>query len=311
MSTPTVQHIPIHANEYPQETTFAGNPLSVDTDIVVPVYNEETELGSSIMILVEQAKALELMPDPITVQIVIADNASSDKTWSLACSLTEAFPDYVRAIRIPQKGRGRALKTSWLSSQARVMAYMDVDLSTDVAQIPELVRPILDGSADISFGSRLMPQSSVKRCAKREFISRTYNRMLQNYLNVTFHDAQCGFKAISAEAAHALLPQVEDNEWFFDTELLVLAERLGIAMSEFPVRWKEDPSSTVHIADTVRKDLAGMRRLKASGAGAPTATVSAACGGPTHGKPLHQARVYEGSAAMHYGSSQQKAGGDR
>ena len=306
MSTPIVQHIPIHANEYPQETTFAGSPLSVDVDIVVPVYNEEAELGSSIVILVEQAKALELLPSPITVQIIIADNASSDMTWSLACSLVEAFPDYVRAVRIPQKGRGRALKISWLSSQARVMAYMDVDLSTDVAQIPDLVRPILDGCADISFGSRLMPQSSVQRCAKREFISRTYNCMLQNYLHVTFHDAQCGFKAISAEAAHALLPQVEDNEWFFDTELLVLAERLGIAMNEFPVRWKEDPGSTVHIADTVRKDLAGMRRLKASGE-----VIRKAPSCPARNKPAHQANERGRSAAAPCNPSNQKAAESR
>lgn len=265
MSTayPTVHHVAIKGNFTPEQAIFAGKPQAIDADIVIPVYNEEVELGSSIMILVEQLKTLELLPDPITAQAVIADNASSDKTWNLACSLTEAFPTYVRAIRIPEKGRGRALKTAWLSSQARALAYMDVDLSTDILQIPELLRPILDGEVDLSFGSRLMAQSQVERCPKREFISRTYNCMLQNYLGVSFHDAQCGFKALSAEAAHALLPCVEDNEWFFDTELLVLGERMGIAMNEFPVRWKEDPSSTVHIIDTVRKDLAGMRRLKA------------------------------------------------
>lgn len=265
MSTayPTVHPVAIEGNFTAEQAIFAGKPQTIDADIVIPVYNEEVELGSSIMILIEQLKALKHLPEPIAAQAVIADNASSDKTWNLACSLAEAFPTYVRAIRIPEKGRGRALKTAWLSSQARALAYMDVDLSTDILQIPELLQPILDGEADISFGSRLMAQSQVKRCPKREFISRTYNCMLQNYLGVGFHDAQCGFKALSAEAAHALLPYVEDNEWFFDTELLVLAERMGIAMNEFPVRWKEDPSSTVHIIDTVRKDLAGMRRLKA------------------------------------------------
>lgn len=265
MSTayPTVHPVAIEGNFTAEQAIFAGKPQTIDADIVIPVYNEEVELGSSIMILIEQLKALKHLPEPIAAQAVIADNASSDKTWNLACSLAEAFPTYVRAIRIPEKGRGRALKTAWLSSQARALAYMDVDLSTDILQIPELLRPILDGEADISFGSRLMAQSQVKRCPKREFISRTYNCMLQSYLGVGFHDAQCGFKALSAEAAHALLPCIEDNEWFFDTELLVLAERMGIAMNEFPVRWEEDPSSTVHIVDTVRKDLAGMHRLKA------------------------------------------------
>lgn len=265
---PTVHYIPLQENTVPAHALFAGEPKPVDADIVIPVYNEEVELGSSIMILVEHLRTLESLSSPITAQVVIADNASSDRTWGLACSLAEAFPSYVRAVRIPEKGRGRALKTAWLSSLAKALAYMDVDLSTDIKHIPSLIRPILDGTADISFGSRLMAQSDVQRCAKREFISRTYNRMLQGYLGVTFHDAQCGFKAISNEAAHALLPQVKDNEWFFDTELLVLGERMGIAMSEFPVCWKEDPSSTVHIIDTVRKDLAGMRRLKASETGA-------------------------------------------
>lgn len=261
---PTVHYIPLQENTAPAHALFAGEPKPADADIVIPVYNEEVELGSSIMILVEHLRTLESLPSPITAQVVIADNASSDRTWGLACSLAEAFPSYVRAVRIPEKGRGRALKTAWLSSLAKALAYMDVDLSTDIKHIPSLIRPILDGTADISFGSRLMAQSDVQRCPKREFISRTYNRMLQGYLGVTFHDAQCGFKAISNEAAHALLPQVKDNEWFFDTELLVLGERMGIAMSEFPVCWKEDPSSTVNIVDTIRKDLAGMRRLKAS-----------------------------------------------
>ena len=153
---------------------------------------------------------------------------------------------------------------------------MDVDLSTDIRQIPELVGPILDGRADVCFGSRLLPASRVERCVKRELISRSYNRMLQSYLGVHFHDAQCGFKAISAEASDTLLPLIQDNEWFFDTELLVLAERMGIASCEFAVRWKEDPGTTVHIVDTVRKDLAGMKRLKAS-EGQAGATPTSAC----------------------------------
>ena len=244
---------------------YRGTAYDVDCDFVIPVYNEEAELGSSVMLLMEELHAISLHARNFTWQIVIADNASSDKTWTLACALTARFPMTVRAVRIPQKGRGRALKTAWSVSQARVRAYMDVDLSTDIRQIPELVGPILDGRADVSFGSRLLPASHVERCLKREFISRCYNLMLQRYLHITFHDAQCGFKAISADAARTLLPQVEDNEWFFDTELLVLAERMGIASNEFAVNWHEDPGTTVHIIDTVRKDLAGMKRLKQSG----------------------------------------------
>lgn len=238
-----------------------GEPREVDCSFVIPVFNEEAELGSSVMILMDRLRELSLHARSFTWEIVIADNASSDKTWDLARILASKFPFTVRTVRIPQKGRGRALKVAWLQSRGRVRAYMDVDLSTDIRQIPELVGPILDGRVDISFGSRLMPASQVERCARRELISRTYNRMLQTYLGVQFRDAQCGFKALSAEAAELLLPLVQDDEWFFDTELLYLAERLGIATNEFPVRWREDPGSTVHIAETVKKDLAGMKRL--------------------------------------------------
>ena len=241
-----------------------GEPREVDCSFVIPVYNEEAELGSSIMILMDELRQLSLHARSFTWEIVIADNASSDKTWDLARILASKFPFTVRALRIPEKGRGRALKCAWLQSRGRVRAYMDVDLSTDIRQIPELVGPILDGRADVSFGSRLMSSSQVERCAKRELISRSYNLMLQAYLGVRFRDAQCGFKAVSAEAAELLLPLIEDDEWFFDTELLYLAERLGIATNEFPVRWHEDPGTTVHIVDTVRKDLAGMARLKNS-----------------------------------------------
>lgn len=238
-----------------------GEPRAVDVDFVIPVYNEQEQLASSVIMLSDCLRQLAEEGSNFTWQIVIADNASTDRTWELARTLTEKFPFTVRALSLPQKGRGRALKCAWGSSKAQVMAYMDVDLSTDPRQIPELVDPILQGRADVSFASRLLPNSQVKRCLKREFISRTYNRMLQRYLGVRFRDAQCGFKAVSAEAAATLLPLIEDNEWFFDTELLFLAERMGIATNEFAVRWLEDPGSTVHIVDTVRKDLAGMRRL--------------------------------------------------
>ncbi len=248
--------------EHIDGVVFAGQPRAVDADIVVPVYNEQAELGSSILMLVEQVRALAARENPVSAQVVIADNASSDKTWDLARHLVQSFPDEVRAVRISKKGRGRALKLAWGSSRARARAYMDVDLSTDIAQIDELLDPILQGRADISFGSRLLENSQVQRCAKREFISRSYNRMLQGYLGVKFRDAQCGFKAIGARTASELLGQVQDDEWFFDTELLVLGERAGLAMHEFPVRWTEDAGSTVKIVDTVRKDLAGMRRLK-------------------------------------------------
>ena len=157
----------------PSSILACGKPREVDCDFVIPVFNEQAELGSSIMMLMDQLREVSLHAKSFTWQIVIADNASSDKTWELARILACKFPFTLRAIRIPQKGRGRALKITWSTSKARVRAYMDVDLSTDIRQIPELVGPILDGRADICFGSRLLPASRVERCAKREFISRS------------------------------------------------------------------------------------------------------------------------------------------
>ena len=139
---------------------------------------------------------------------------------------------------------------------------MDVDLSTDIGSTDTLILPLLQGGADIAFGSRLLPQSQVTRSPNRELISRTYNLMLPSYLAVSFHDAQCGFKAITAQSARALLPQVKDDEWFFDTELLVRAQQAGMTMLELPVRWVEDAGSTVDIPDTVKKDLEGMHRVR-------------------------------------------------
>lgn len=257
-----------------QTPELAGAPRDVDADIVIPVYNEQAELGSSIITLVEYLRSLENGWSAFSWQLVIADNASSDNTWKLACALADAYPGEVRAMRIGRKGRGHALKQAWGVSRARVLAYMDVDLSTDVTQTPDLILPVLDGAADVCLGSRLLPESRVTRSAKREFISRTYNRMLKAYLGVGFSDAQCGFKAISAEAGKLLLPCIADDEWFFDTELLFLADLTGLAMREVPVRWVEDAGTTVHIVDTVRKDLAGMYRLK-HGAPAPRVAATA------------------------------------
>ena len=246
-----------------QEATVltCGEPELIDADIVIPVYNESEALAKSIDTLHQY---LSENPDnhvPFSWNIVIADNASTDETWDIAQRLCSEYPGEVRAVHIDRKGRGYALKHTWGHSLAKVRAYMDVDLSTDITATPALIGCLLGGDADIAIGSRLMKDSQVTRSAKREFISRTYNLMLRNYLGATFHDAQCGFKAITARTAHVLLDEVQDNEWFFDTELLVLAQEHGMRLAEIPVRWVEDTGSTVNIPDTVAKDLSGMHRM--------------------------------------------------
>ena len=241
---------------------FYGSPKPVDADIVIPIYNEEVQLADSVSTLFSFLDRHARDLAPFSWNIVIADNASTDASWQIAKSLCDWCTNQVRSLHLARKGRGYALKQAWLSSRAAIVAYMDVDLSTDIGSTGSLILPLLQGGADIAFGSRFMPQSQVTRSPKREFISRTYNLMLRSYLAVSFHDAQCGFKAINAQAARALLPQVKDDEWFFDTELLVRAQQAGMTMLELPVRWVEDASSTVDIPDTVKKDLEGMHRVR-------------------------------------------------
>ena len=228
-------------------------------EIVVPVYNEEAVLERSITRLAEYLTN-EM---PSTWKITIADNASTDRTPVIAARLSEHLPN-VEYRRLEVKGRGYALRDAWSASDAKVLAYLDVDLSTDLAALPPLVAPLLSGHSDISIGTRLGQSSRVSRGPKREFISRSYNFLLRRTMQVRFSDAQCGFKAIRTDVAKRLLPHVEDNGWFFDTELLIIAERSGLRIHEIPVDWVDDPDSRVDIKQTALDDLRGMVRVAGS-----------------------------------------------
>jgi putative flippase GtrA len=225
-------------------------------DVVVPVYNEQAALADSIHRL--HRHLCEHFPYP--VRITIADNASIDDTPFIAAELAAELSD-VRVVRLEQKGRGRALHRVWTDSDAQVLAYMDVDLSTDLAALAPLVAPLISGHSDLAIGTRLGRGSRVVRGAKREVISRCYNLILRSTLQAKFSDAQCGFKAIRADVAQRLLPHVTDTGWFFDTELLVLAERSGLRIHEVPVDWVDDPDSRVDIVATATADLKGVGRL--------------------------------------------------
>ncbi len=225
-------------------------------EIVVPVYNEAAALAASI----ERLTAYLDDRFPLPWLVTIADNASTDDTWAIACALAGRLPG-VQARRLAEKGRGRALRAAWSDSPAPVVAYMDVDLSTDLDALLPLVAPLLSGHSDVAIGTRLDPASRVDRGPKRELISRTYNLILRTALHSRFSDAQCGFKAVRTDVARALLPLVEDEGWFFDTELLVLAEHNGLRIHEVPVDWVDDPDSTVDIAQTATDDLRGVGRL--------------------------------------------------
>ncbi|MEZ0051800.1 glycosyltransferase involved in cell wall biosynthesis/putative flippase GtrA [Mycobacterium sp. MAA66] len=253
----------------------AGVPV---LDVVVPVYNEQVALPGSIRRLHRHLE--ENFPYP--VQITIADNASIDDTPQVAAALAAEL-DNVRVVRLELKGRGRALHQVWSTSQSPVLAYMDVDLSTDLAALGPLVAPLISGHSDLAIGTRLARDSRVVRGPKREFISRSYNLILRGALSAKFSDAQCGFKAIRADVAQALLPLVEDTGWFFDTELLVLAERTGLRIHEVPVDWVDDPDSRVDIVATATEDLKGVGRLLRGFANGsiPVHTIAAQLGSST------------------------------
>ncbi|MGW5752929.1 glycosyltransferase [Nocardia rhamnosiphila] len=225
-------------------------------DVVVPVYNEETDLGVCVRRLRDYLDS----GLPFPARITVADNASTDSTLAVA-ELLAGELDGVRVVHLDAKGRGRALRTVWQDSDAQVVAYMDVDLSTDLNALLPLVAPLVSGHSDLAIGTRLGSGSRVVRGPKREFISRCYNLLLKASLRAHFSDAQCGFKAMRTEVARKLLPLVEDGEWFFDTELLVIAERAGLRIHEVPVDWIDDPDSRVDIVDTAHKDLRGIWRM--------------------------------------------------
>jgi putative flippase GtrA len=235
-------------------------PAAPDTapvvEVVVPVFNEAHVLRRSIERL-HQYLSNEF---PFSWRITVADNASTDDTLAVARALTSEFSG-IAVLHLDQKGRGRALRTAWLESDAEVVTYMDVDLSTGLNALLPLVAPLLSGHSDLAIGSRLAPAAAVARGPQREFISRTYNLMLRIVFLNRFRDAQCGFKAIRTDIGRILLPAVDDNAWFFDTELLLLAEHNGLRVHEVPVDWIDDPDTRVHIRSTVSQDIGGMTRM--------------------------------------------------
>jgi glycosyltransferase involved in cell wall biosynthesis len=226
-------------------------------DIVIPVHNEHLILEPNVRRLHAYLSENFAIPFRITV----ADNASDDATLDVARLLADELED-VQVLYLDRKGRGHALRIAWMRSDADVLAYMDVDLSTDLSALGELVLPLLEGRGDIAIGSRLAPGAQVARGLKRELISRCYNLLLHVLLGTAFSDAQCGFKAGRREVIQALLDDVEDEAWFFDTELLYLAQRRKLAIHEVPVRWVDDPDSRVAIVATAREDLRGIMRLR-------------------------------------------------
>ncbi len=242
-------------------TDIGRDPIDVDAattvlDVTIPVFNEESDLEACI----RRLSGYLAEHSPYSYSVTIADNASTDRTLVIAERLAREIPP-VRVVHLDRKGRGNALRSVWSNPAASILVYMDVDLSTDLAALHPLIAPLLTGHSDLAIGTRLARGSRVVRGAKREFISRSYNLMLRTFLGAHFSDAQCGFKAIRADVARRLIPHTDDAAWFFDTEMLVLAEKVGLRLAEVPVDWTDDPNSSVDVVGTAIDDVKGMIRL--------------------------------------------------
>jgi glycosyltransferase involved in cell wall biosynthesis len=227
-------------------------------DLVIPCYNEEHVLAGSVQKLREWCTTYL----PYQWRVIVADNASTDGTLAVAQRLAAEDPDGVGYIHLDQKGRGRALKRAWLESRADAMCYMDVDLSTDLSMITPLLAGVCDEGYAIAYGSRLAKGADIERSFKREINSRGYVLLFKLLFRAKFSDAQCGFKAITREAAQALLPLVQDGEWFFDTELLILGQQRGYKMKEVPVKWVEDPDTRTKFPDDIIKMFSALVKLR-------------------------------------------------
>ncbi len=226
-------------------------------ELVVPTLNEAHTLEKSI----ETIRSYLQSDFPYPARVLVADNGSHDGTGELGDRLAAKYDD-VRCLRLDQRGRGRALREAWSQSDADIVAYTDVDISTELPALEKICRAIHEDGFHLGTGSRLMAESSVTRGLKREFISRSYNLFVKLVLGTKFSDAQCGFKAITQEVASKIIPQIEDNGWFFDTELLVLAEKQGFKIKDVPVRWIDDDDSRVKILSTAWDDILGVFRVR-------------------------------------------------
>jgi putative flippase GtrA len=267
----------------PRGAVPARAPGESQVEIVVPVRDEESGLEPAV----RRLRAFLDDSFPFAARITIADNGSTDRTWAQALALAAEFP-LVHAVRIERPGRGGALRTIWTGSDADIYAYMDVDLSTDLNALLPLVAPLLSGHSDVAIGTRLARGARVIRGPKREIISRGYNLLLHASLGTRFSDAQCGFKAIRADAARALLPLTADTGWFFDTELLVLAERAGLRIHEVPVDWIDDADSRVNVVATALGDLRGIVRLGTGLARGTIRVPALRSAGPPGRRPANQ-----------------------
>lgn len=231
-------------------------------DITIPVLNEEETLEKNVRIL--HAFISSHFPDKKIWNIIIADNGSTDRTAEIALQLGKELPE-VKLVKVPEKGVGLALKTSWSQSQADIVGYMDLDLATDLPHFLEAYEALAENDFDIVYATRLHRKSEViNRPLKREISSRVFNLMVKLYLGTRFSDGQCGFKWLKRSVLPTLLENgLQDNGWFFSTELVTVGEWQGLKICELPVKWTDDISSTkVKIIPLAKRYIRNMQELK-------------------------------------------------
>jgi glycosyltransferase involved in cell wall biosynthesis len=227
-------------------------------DVVLPVYNEVTVLETSVATLLA---FLDSQPQ-YDWRIVIADNGSNDGTSDLARRLASQ-ETRVRALVLTIKGRGYALRDAWVESDADIFSYMDIDLSTDIRHLPRLIEMVDKEGCDVAIGSRLAKGAQTRRQVKREITSRGYVLLIRAFFpRLRITDAQCGFKALSRRTVEQVVPHIKNGMWFFDTEMLILAQQAGLRICELPVRWVEDRDTKVHILKTAMEDVRGLCRMR-------------------------------------------------
>lgn len=231
--------------------------METSVDVVIPVLNEAHVLERSVLRLRDFLTAHL----PLKWRVLVVDNGSTDGTDRVGEELARRFAD-VHFLKLRERGRGRALRHAWEQSRAGIVCYMDVDLSTELEAIPRLIAAIHEEGYDLATGSRLMRGSTIKRSLKREIISRIYNLFVKAVFCSKFSDAQCGFKAVSRRVVEEIVPKVEDQSWFFDTELLVRAEHEGYRIKDIPIVWIEDDDSRVKIMRTAWDDIKGVLRVR-------------------------------------------------
>jgi glycosyltransferase involved in cell wall biosynthesis len=228
-------------------------------DIAIPVYNEQLQLKQSLTKL--RAAIADERLRKYKINLIIVNNASTDTTPRIAKQLAARFRN-IKFLSLPEKGRGRALMACWQQSKADILAYTDVDLSADLAFLKDLLDAVAEKGADIAIGSRLSKGSKVYgRTLSRELMSRGYNLIIRLFFRANFKDAQAGFKAISRDVFRKLAPAIKNRNWFFDSEMLIIAVKAGFTIKEIPISWRDDPGSTVKVAKTAKEDLLGLIRL--------------------------------------------------